>query len=459
MPVSDNEDVMTDTDQLPPPQLPPPSAPPPPRRLVRVTEGRAVAGVARGLADYFQVDPTLVRVIFGVSVFFGALGVFAYLALWVALPADDGTPSLAQRVLDREGGALTWVGLGLVALAFALLLDRTSHFFGLAGLAGPIALVATGGVLLWWGQRDEVPVGPGTPQRYASVATPTAPSGAAPAGGTTDAPADAEAPDDEVTDDLSEPATPIGDLPPPAWPPQAPARWREPRPPRPPRPPKPRSILGRVTLALSLFSVAIAAIVNNLLDSGLNAGHYLAIALLVVGLGLVVGTFFGRARWLSLIGLLLLPFVVASNLFGTYVTTGLGDRYFAPTTADSIASVYELGIGELTVDLRSIEIPVGDPILVAAQVGVGQLELILPEGAGLVLSTATVNAGQVRVFGVASDDGAPGASLNGLEIEPQDGRPTFTIDAEVGIGQLDIWFDNWEYDDVVSRSRVPASIG
>jgi phage shock protein C len=60
-----------------------------PRRLTRSTTERKLGGVAGGLAEYFGVDPNVVRLGFIVSLAFGGAGFFAYLAALAFVPADD----------------------------------------------------------------------------------------------------------------------------------------------------------------------------------------------------------------------------------------------------------------------------------------------------------------------------------------------------------------------------------
>lgn len=59
------------------------------KRLFRNTENKMLGGVAAGLADYFELDVTIVRVLFVLTVFipFSFPIVFAYLVLWVVMPA------------------------------------------------------------------------------------------------------------------------------------------------------------------------------------------------------------------------------------------------------------------------------------------------------------------------------------------------------------------------------------
>jgi phage shock protein PspC (stress-responsive transcriptional regulator) len=56
------------------------------KRLTRSSTDKKIAGVCGGLAEYFDMDPTLVRVLWLLLVFFGGTGVLAYLILWIALP-------------------------------------------------------------------------------------------------------------------------------------------------------------------------------------------------------------------------------------------------------------------------------------------------------------------------------------------------------------------------------------
>ena len=47
-----------------------------------------IAGVSAGLAKYFNIDPTIVRVLFVVSIFIGGGGILAYIILWIVVPED-----------------------------------------------------------------------------------------------------------------------------------------------------------------------------------------------------------------------------------------------------------------------------------------------------------------------------------------------------------------------------------
>jgi phage shock protein C len=68
----------------------PPYSASPPRRLKRVMAKKKIAGVCAGFAEYFDMDVTLVRLIwFGVSVMSGIVpGVMVYIVAWIILPKD-----------------------------------------------------------------------------------------------------------------------------------------------------------------------------------------------------------------------------------------------------------------------------------------------------------------------------------------------------------------------------------
>lgn len=71
-------------------------------RLHRGGERRMLAGVAVGLADYFDIDPTLVRIGFVALTFLGGLAVPLYLAGWLLIPEQGSDTSVAEDLLARE---------------------------------------------------------------------------------------------------------------------------------------------------------------------------------------------------------------------------------------------------------------------------------------------------------------------------------------------------------------------
>ena len=58
-----------------------------PKRFTRSKSDRKIAGVCGGVAKYFNIDPTLVRVVWGVLAFTG-VGLLAYLIFWMVAPEE-----------------------------------------------------------------------------------------------------------------------------------------------------------------------------------------------------------------------------------------------------------------------------------------------------------------------------------------------------------------------------------
>ena len=73
------------------------SAPPPvyqPKRFVRSTNDRKVAGVCAGVADYFDIDPTIIRILWALATLIPGPNIIAYIIIWIA--ADEGPTGMAR---------------------------------------------------------------------------------------------------------------------------------------------------------------------------------------------------------------------------------------------------------------------------------------------------------------------------------------------------------------------------
>jgi len=71
--------------------------------LVRSRKGRMVAGICAGIAEYFGVDVTLVRLIVAViAVITGGAGVLAYLVAWAIIPEEGEKRSIAEDLLSTS---------------------------------------------------------------------------------------------------------------------------------------------------------------------------------------------------------------------------------------------------------------------------------------------------------------------------------------------------------------------
>ncbi len=136
------------------PAAPPPDSPDPvPRRFTRSGSDRLIGGVCGGLARYFGIDATIVRLGAVALVLLGGVGLVIYAAALLLVPSDGATPSTPPTTRDRALAAALVIGLtiaGLIIGGFGLFLG---------GALVPVAFLALGGLLVWWFVSGERPSG------------------------------------------------------------------------------------------------------------------------------------------------------------------------------------------------------------------------------------------------------------------------------------------------------------
>jgi len=74
------------------------------KRLVRPRQGRKIAGVCAGFAEYFDLDVTLVRVVWLVCTLFGLSGIIAYVAAWIVMPEEPKLALVPGEAVTRVAG-------------------------------------------------------------------------------------------------------------------------------------------------------------------------------------------------------------------------------------------------------------------------------------------------------------------------------------------------------------------
>lgn len=382
--------------------------------LTRPVQGRMLAGVSQGLADQFDIHPWIPRVVFIVTTFMGGLGIVLYAAGWVFIRSEDESESIADRFMRGEASARSWVGIALIVIAAIIILSNITFLAGEVVWAGAFLVV---GLLLYLGY---IPTAAKRPSDESSESkegvqrmTPTEPL-------------DQEIGEDdqEIGEESSSDSPAGGATPPPPVP-------TPPSPGLPPAKPRETSILGRLTIGVMLLGLGVLAILDNIEGLAIDAEprHYLALAVAILGVGLLVGSVAGRARWLILVGVLLIPPLLFSPVFGeSWRTT----EYATPTEFTEVESNYHIDVGEMVIDLRELPWD-GEEISLRASINAGKLEIIVPPEVGIDAS-ASVNVGQVST---------PGRSTSGFGnrrlVWSESGESgTVQLDAHVSAGVVEI---------------------
>jgi phage shock protein PspC (stress-responsive transcriptional regulator)/predicted membrane protein len=218
----------------------------------------------------------------------------------------------------------------------------------------------------------------------------------------------------------------------------------------------PGRTVARIAIALLIGIAALGGFTAVFFAAALGGGTVLAALAVVAGITLIATAFIGGARWLippALILVLPLAIVAAGDIS---FKGGVGERHYRPATMADVRSGYRLGMGELEVDLRDVQLPPGRTTL-KLDLGVGGALVRVPENA-CVSSNVKIGAGAVSVLNHRASDGVDVAYAS--DSSPSEGTPQVYVDADIGVGGLDVrrgddgppW--NW-HDDAAALPACP----
>lgn len=369
-------------------------------RLRRSVTDRKVAGVAGGLGRHLDIDPLILRVAFVVLVFFGGAGLIVYGACWLLVP-EDGSPKAAIN-LDDKSRSIVLIVIGAIA-ALAMIGDS----WGGNWFPWPLAVIAL--VALWLLTRNSPPSRPVPPAPPAPPAAPYDPAAyAAPAAETTY-------------------------VAPPTY--QQPVYYTEPIKPfdsyvRPPNPRKRGPILFWFTLALIALSEGLLGIID-LAGADVATSAYPALAVGICGVMLLVGSFFGRAGGIIVVGLVSAVVLAITTAVGHWDV----DRTTpTPASAAMVEDTYSMNNGEIILDLRDVsDVNALDGRTIELDGEAGHIEVILPRFLGATVHADIDGPGNIRLFGDETGDwGFTKSATNGLD------QPHITIDAQLNVGEIEV---------------------
>lgn len=439
--------------------------------LRRSATDAKLAGVCGGVAQHWGIDPVLVRVGWALLALSGGIGLVLYLAGWLLIPVEGSNKAPADDLFGesvRRWPRELWITLVVVAsLATCAVFGWLSPF----GI-GPAIVIA----VIWYfgfyksrqgraaksvpdSMADSIPAPtqPGLPEfvHYQGPPTPFTEAAAAwqrrieehsrqvatgqtsttpredwptpPPQNLSQAPSVLQGTDPQAAEHdafLAEP-DPAG-------------LYVEPPPPAPVRLSDTRSakrlrLTSLIVLGLTLSGLGIA----QALGLAIPLAGYFAAALLVIGLTLLAATWFGMARGLLPLGILLTVAVVIATAAGPALRTPI-----PASSAHAYTSLAELpaagdseDFGKLSVDLT--QLAVTNDATYSAHVDLGELVVTVPKGANVVINYRA-DLGAVRAYGTEVQ---AGSELSGRVPDPQPiqpGRHTLTLDLSVDAGNIKV---------------------
>ncbi|MEU6000890.1 PspC domain-containing protein [Streptomyces sp. NPDC047197] len=408
------------------------------RAFRRDRRHKRLGGVCAGLGQHCDMDPVIFRIGLALLSVTSGLGLVFYGFAWLFVPFEDEEENEARRLLSGrvDGQALTAVLFALVGCGVFLSLLNNG---GALTFAAVLALLLAGAG--YWSQQR----GTTDPDPVAAQAVADAPPEAK-------APPVAGAPSwwrdpivkDGTHDGISgyfwgpegvtvqyQPDPPHGRI-----------RQREPA--AAPRPQQrgPRWIGGSVFLAALLAGGLGTGLTweEQPLGTSLQAG--LALALAVFGIGIALSAFLGRTG----VGSIVLAVITAGLLAGSAalpkdISTSWAETEWRPTTAAQVAPQYELGSGIGTLDLTRAGPGKGRTLSTSAEVGAGQVKVIVPKDSTVKLNVE-VGIGDIQLPDDPKSDVdiAPGKEKSVTLNPPADSKDggTLELHIEMGIGQVEV---------------------
>ncbi|MBD3382002.1 MAG: PspC domain-containing protein [candidate division Zixibacteria bacterium] len=125
------------------------------KKLYRSRDNSMLGGVCGGFGEYFDIDPTIIRLVFLLLVLAAGSGILVYIIAWIVVPLRPESESPGEIATDESGQPLErgdvnkyLPGLILIILGFVFLLSQIWNWFSFAYI-WPIIIIAIGVFLIY----------------------------------------------------------------------------------------------------------------------------------------------------------------------------------------------------------------------------------------------------------------------------------------------------------------------
>ncbi|MBO9534809.1 MAG: PspC domain-containing protein [Solirubrobacteraceae bacterium] len=398
--------------------------------LRRRSDDRILLGLCSGLARSAGISPLALRLATLLSAFLLLpFLLVAYVVTAVIVPRDDGAALVGTGWRDRRD---VWIALALTLIAApsALSLGSGDDPFPTGHFGFVIVPLFALGILAFLAVRRDREQGSasmfsshdaGATTPAAGAVAPAQPSettsvqptvGDAPTTATT-----AFAAGDTAATTVFGPSAPAttpdaagaapagGSTPPPPNEPPTFVRGTTVPPQGPKRPGLTMPVLGAVAMVPAIFAILLA---GGAVDAEASSWSVMLAVMAVVSAAGAVTIAILRPSYLGagLLVLLAAALGISSigvGQFGGVIDDGIGEREFRVSTPTELRDPFILGVGQMDIDLRPLELQPGQRVTVHARLGFGELNVAVPRGAR-ILTTAPSNASALAV--TARENGA-----------------------------------------------------
>lgn len=200
-------------------------------------------------------------------------------------------------------------------------------------------------------------------------------------------------------------------------------------------------IAKRAALGIGILALCGLIAIAGAWAAAAGGETVVATTVIAAGVAILVGAFVRPVRWLVLPAVTLAVSAGAVAAAGIDLDGGVGERDYRPASAADMRDTYQLGMGELVLDLRQTELPAGD-VPVRIDLGIGEARLIVPDDV-CVATDAEVGIGEARTFDRHNE---------GVDVDVEDlpdASPDTTrlvVNADVGVGSLRIGHSGADLD-------------
>jgi hypothetical protein len=203
-------------------------------------------------------------------------------------------------------------------------------------------------------------------------------------------------------------------------------------------------IIGAALILLAILVGTVVLAAGAAVATAAGGGTLVAIVVIALGLAMIGLSFRHRqARWLVVPALAIAIPSGVVEAAGVDTDGGVGQRNYLPATIADLKPSYELGVGQMVVDLRRMEWSRTETVHLKAEVGMGHLLVLVPRDACVQADTHN-GLGYVGVLGEES---------GGADVDDQRGTVTRTLsrrlvlDADMGIGAIEVLHDRHDSGD------------